>query len=52
MIRHVQAELEPIRARRAALTPADARAALEAGDARARAVAARTMAEVREAIGW
>jgi tryptophanyl-tRNA synthetase len=52
MIRHVQAELEPIRARRAALTPADALAALEAGDARARAVAARTMAEVREAIGW
>ncbi len=52
MIRHVQAELEPIRARRAALTPADARAALEAGDARARAVAARTMTEVREAIGW
>src|SRR5438445_547513 len=47
MIKHVQAELEPIRARRARLTPADARAALEAGNAQARAVAAETMAQVR-----
>jgi tryptophanyl-tRNA synthetase len=51
MIRHVQAELEPIRERRARLGPAQARDALEAGDTAARAVAARTMAEVREAIG-
>ena len=51
MIRHVQAELEPIRARRATLGPADARGALEAGNARARTVAAQTMAEVRVAIG-
>ena len=51
MIKHVQAELEPIRARRARLTPADARAALEAGNAQARAVAAETMAQVREAVG-
>jgi tryptophanyl-tRNA synthetase len=51
MIRHVQDELEPIRARRARLGPDDARAALEAGNARARAVAARTMARVREAMG-
>jgi tryptophanyl-tRNA synthetase len=51
MIRHVQTELEPIRARRAALRPADALAALEAGNARARDVAAHTMAEVRAAIG-
>ena len=52
MIKHVQAELEPIRARRAALTPDDARAALETGNARARAVASRTMAEVRAAVGF
>jgi len=50
-IKHVQAELEPIRARRATLTPAAAGAALEAGNGRARAVAAETMAEVREAVG-
>jgi tryptophanyl-tRNA synthetase len=50
-IKHVQAELEPIRARRAALGPTDARRALERGDAGARAVAAATMGEVREAIG-
>jgi tryptophanyl-tRNA synthetase len=50
-IRHVQAELAPIRARRAALGPEDARAALESGNTRARAVAAETMAEVREAVG-
>ena len=51
MIKHVQAELEPIRARRARLKPADARAALEAGNATARAVAAVTMAQVRKAVG-
>ena len=50
-IKHVQAELEPIRARRATLEPDDARAALEAGNARARAVATETMAEVRAAMG-
>ena len=50
-IKHVQAELEPIRARRATLGPDDARAVLEAGNARARAVAAETMAEVRTAMG-
>jgi hypothetical protein len=47
----VQAELEPIRARRAGLRPADAQGALDAGNARARAVAAATMAEVRDAMG-
>ena len=51
MIKHLQEELEPIRARRAALRPADAEAALAAGNARARAVAEATMAEVREAMG-
>jgi tryptophanyl-tRNA synthetase len=51
MIKHVQAELEPIRARRARLHADDARAALAAGNARARLVAERTMAEVREAVG-
>ncbi|HZP43121.1 MAG TPA: tryptophan--tRNA ligase [Candidatus Binatia bacterium] len=51
MIAHVQAELEPIRARRARLGPDDARAALAAGNERARRVAAETMARVREAIG-
>jgi len=50
-IRHVQAELEPIRARRAALRPDDARGALAAGNARARTVAEQTMAEVRQAVG-
>ena len=50
-IKHVQAELEPIRARRATLGPDDARAVLEAGNARARVVAAETMAEVRTAMG-
>ena len=52
MVKHVQAELEPIRARRAKLNAADARAALAAGNARAREVAARTMAEVRAAVGF
>jgi tryptophanyl-tRNA synthetase len=51
MIRHVQAELEPIRARRATLEQADALAALEQGTERARTVAVRTMAEVRDALG-
>jgi len=51
MVKHVQAELEPIRARRARLKAADAHAALDAGNARARQVAARTMAEVRDAMG-
>ena len=51
MVKHVQAELEPIRARRAKLKATDARAALEAGNARAREVAARTMVEVRAAVG-
>jgi tryptophanyl-tRNA synthetase len=50
-IRHVQAELAPIRERRANLRPADAHAALEAGDTQARAVAGDTMGEVREAMG-
>jgi tryptophanyl-tRNA synthetase len=50
-IKHVLAELEPIRARRAELRPEDARGALAAGNARARIVAAKTMARVREAIG-
>jgi tryptophanyl-tRNA synthetase len=51
MIKHVLAELEPMRARRAQLRPDDARDVLVAGNARARAVAERTMAEVRDAMG-
>jgi len=51
MIRHVLAELEPIRARRAQLQPPDAWAALEVGNARARRIASETMAEVRAAVG-
>ena len=50
-IKHVQAELSPIRERRATLRAADAAAALDAGNRRARAVAAETMAEVRSAVG-
>ena len=50
-IAHVLAELEPFRARRAQLTPDDARAVLAAGNARARQVAGETMAEVRAAVG-
>jgi tryptophanyl-tRNA synthetase len=50
MIKHVQAELGPMRARRARLRPADALAALEAGNAEARRIAAATMAEVRAAM--
>ena len=51
MIAHVQAELAPIRARRAHLLGDDARAALAAGNARAQAVAQDTMREVRQAMG-
>ena len=51
MIKHVQAELEPIRSRRAKLTPDDARRALAAGNTAARAVAEATMADVRAAMG-
>jgi len=49
-IAHVQAELAPIRARRARIDLDDARAVLRDGNARARAVAADTMAQVREAM--
>ena len=51
MIKHVIAELEPIRERRAHLKADDARAVLEAGNHRARAIAAATMREVRTAMG-
>ena len=51
MIKHVLAELEPMRARRAALKPDDARAVLEAGNRRAREIAETTMREVRDAMG-
>jgi len=51
MIRHVLAELAPIRERRACLRADDAWSAIEAGNARARGIAVRTMAEVREAVG-
>jgi tryptophanyl-tRNA synthetase len=51
MIKHVLAELEPIRTRRATLTADDARAVLEAGNRRAREIARATMVEVREAMG-
>jgi len=51
MIKHVLAELEPIRARRAALQPDDVRAVLDAGNRRAREIARATMTEVREAMG-
>jgi tryptophanyl-tRNA synthetase len=52
MIKHVLAELAPIRARRAELArrPDAVDAVLADGNARARAVAERTMAEVREAM--
>ena len=50
-IRHVQAELAPVRERRARLRPEDAGSALERGNGTARTVAERTMTEVREAIG-
>jgi tryptophanyl-tRNA synthetase len=51
MIKHVLRELEPVRERRARLTPHDAWRALEAGNARAQAVAQATMTEVRAAVG-
>jgi tryptophanyl-tRNA synthetase len=51
MIKHVLAELAPIQSPRAALTPAAVDAVLEAGTHAARDVAARTMREVRAAIG-
>jgi tryptophanyl-tRNA synthetase len=51
MIKHVVRELEPIRARREQLGADDARAALHTGNARARAIAERTMVEVRGAMG-
>jgi tryptophanyl-tRNA synthetase len=53
MIKHVDAYLEPIRARRLELErhPDRVDEILEQGNHRARAVAAQTMAEVREAIG-
>jgi tryptophanyl-tRNA synthetase len=51
MIAHVLEELAPIRARRAKLTAADAVAVLDAGNARARAIAETTMGEVRAAMG-
>ncbi|HWP65273.1 MAG TPA: tryptophan--tRNA ligase [Candidatus Limnocylindria bacterium] len=50
-IRHVLRELAPVREQRAKLRPEDAWRALEAGNARARAVARETMAEVRAAMG-
>jgi tryptophanyl-tRNA synthetase len=51
MIRHVLAELEPIRERRAKLKADDARDVLAAGNAAAHAFAEATMGEVREAMG-
>jgi tryptophanyl-tRNA synthetase len=49
-IKHVQAELAPIRERRARLGRDDVQAVLQTGNARARAVAEVTMAEVRAAM--
>jgi tryptophanyl-tRNA synthetase len=53
MIKYVLADLAPHRERRAALAarPGYARDVLEAGTARARVIAERTMAEVRDAMG-
>lgn len=51
MIPHVQAELAPIRERRAGLKPQDALDVLAAGNAVAREVAVATMREVRAAVG-
>jgi tryptophanyl-tRNA synthetase len=51
MIKHVVAELEPIRERRAALREEDVEGVLEAGTRAARDVAVRTMDEVRSAVG-
>ncbi len=54
MIKHVVAELAPISERRAALEarPQEVFDILEAGNQRARAVAAATMGDVREAMGF
>jgi tryptophanyl-tRNA synthetase len=51
MIKHVLAELAPIRERRARLTPDDARDVLAAGNTRAATIAEATMVAVREAMG-
>jgi tryptophanyl-tRNA synthetase len=51
MIKHVLAELEPIRERRATLRQEEVEGVLETGTRAAREVAARTMAEVRAAVG-
>jgi len=51
MIKHVLADLEPVRTRRATLKPDDARDVLAAGNQRAQAIAEATMAEVRDAMG-
>jgi len=51
MIKHVLADLAPIRERRAKLTADDARAVLDAGNRRAREIAEATMGEVRTAMG-
>ncbi len=54
MIKHVVAELAPISERRAALEarPQEVFEILESGNQRARAVAAATMGDVREAMGF
>jgi tryptophanyl-tRNA synthetase len=53
MIKHVVKQLEPIQARRAELEkkPDTVAAVLEDGNRKARAVAEKTMAEVRAAVG-
>jgi tryptophanyl-tRNA synthetase len=51
MIKHVVAELEPIRERRAALRQEDVEGVLQAGTRAASEVAARTMNDVRAAVG-
>ena len=53
MIKHVIADLAPIRERRATLTadPSGVTAVLKHGNEQARAVATETMAEVRSAVG-
>ena len=53
MIKHVLADLAPHRERRAAFAarPGYVHDVLEAGTARARTIAQRTMAEVRDAMG-
>ena len=51
MIKHVLAELGPIRERRAKLTADDARAVLDQGNRHAREIAEATMREVRTAMG-